>query len=1403
MSDTATPETPAETEAETPERKATLGRTRTIGRWLVRGVGVVVALLVLGIAYLHTASGRQMILDEISSFAPASGLSVEVGDIEGSVLWSGTFKDVRLRDAEDTLFLEVPTVELNWRPWRWFWSGLDVRHLVLADGTLYARPVLVPGDPDAPVLPNFDIRVDYLLIDDLTVAEGILGEERVIGLSANVDIRDGHVHVQAAGDLGDEDKLAMLVDAQPDGDVFDLYLDWQAPQGGFLAAMVGAEEDLAIRLEGDGTWTNWEGDLVARQGGVELLDVDLFNEAGTYRVVGSMRPAAYLEGMPARALGDVVTVSAAGTLVDSVLDGELSLRGSGVNVDGRGAIDLGGNRFDDFALNVDLLDPNLFGSALALQNARLEARLRGPFRDLTVPHTLTIGELDAGVTATALTQQGTLVYDGTRFVIPLVVRIGRLESGIAQIDPRLRNGTVTGTLVYAGNDLLSDDLRIRFPGMAAQLGLSSNLASGTTRLNGPVAIDDLVLEDLGELDARAQVNARFGGNAPWLVSSDLSATLAPILNGAISSLAGDQLAVAGGVVVGGNQPLLFDDMAVRGPKLTAALSGDVSDAGTSITANGSQSDYGEFTLTALLSDDGPTAEVVLASPLPAAGLEDVRLSLSPSDDGFAIETRGNSLLGPFDGLLNLQLPEEGTPRLSVTRLDIAQSEVRGDLQLGEAGIVGDLAIRRGGLDGTVTLAPRGGGQGFALDLTADQARFGGDTLIAIGRGTITADGVFADGNTNLAASADLQGLTYGTLFLGRVSADASIVNGEGRFDAALAGRRGSGFELVLGGTIAPDQFTARAEGSFAGRDIAMPRRAILTKGDDGVWELARTQLTYGNGFVIASGRFGGDDTQGRLALSDMPLRLVDALAGDLGLGGRISGIVEMGSARDGQPTGSARLMVDGLTRSGQLLTSLPLDLAMVAELSSSDVQARAIISDSGNAEGRVQGRIGLLPNGSLPERIAGGDLAAQLRFDGSAAALWRLAAINFIDLSGPLTVAANARGTLTNPQVRGTLEGEDMRLQSALTGTDVTDASVSGRFNGSLLNLTSFAGRTQDGGRVSGSGSVDLSNISATRGPAIDLRIATREAQVLNLPNMRAKVSGPLRIVSDGVGGTVAGRLEAKRAFWLLGFTEDVAALPNIATTEINQPLDRAPGRAGSVPWRYLIDVRAPGGLEVDGLGLDSEWRGNIRLRGTTEDPRIGGQVQIVPRQGFYSFAGVRFDITRGRINFDENAPIDPRIDMVAETDVDGLNVAVNIEGSASQPEIAFSSSPALPEEELLARLLFGGSITDLSATDALQLGSAVASLRGGTGLGPINRLRGAIGLDRLRVVSADPALGRGTAVALGKNFGRRVYVEIITDGAGYNATEAEFRVTSWLNLLASVSTIGRNSAAAEYRRDY
>ncbi|WP_237392297.1 translocation/assembly module TamB domain-containing protein [Aurantiacibacter rhizosphaerae] len=1386
-------------------------RKRRVPIRILKGVGWIfaglLAIILLAIAFLHTPPGRQFIVDEISKFAPASGLRVEVGEIDGSVLWSSTLYDVKLYDANDTLFLEVPTIDLNWRPYRWFTSGLDVRHLVLTNGTLYAAPELEPGDPDAPILPDFDIRVDRFVIDNLTVAEGLLGEQRVIDFAAKADIRDGLVYLDADGEFGGGDEFAALVHAEPDGNMFDLDLNWQAPAGGFLAEMVGAEQDLSINLVGDGSWTSWKGDLQAVQGGSDLLDFEIFNESGQYRITGQARPSAYLEGIPQRALGDLVTLDASGTLENSVLDGEFSLQGQGVNANGDGVIDLADNAFDNLNFAVQLLDPTLFSEGVALNGLTMEGTLDGTFRDLTVPHTLSVDEIDAGgITVSNVRQAGTITFDGTRANIPVDAQIGRIVSGNDLFDPRLVNGNLGGTLVYAGGEILSDDLAVQFQGLRARLGLNSNLETGLTRVNGPVNIADLQFENIGTIDAGAQIRFRIGGDAPWMLRAELQGRVDEVTNSTIANLAGENIRFDGGIVMGGEQPLVFQNMDINASLLTATLDGRVDDSGTSIAGYGRHADYGPFTVEATLADDGPRAELVFADPLPAAGLADVRVSLSPTENGFAIETSGGSMLGAFDGELYLEIAENGDTAVRIDRLDVAETRVSGTLNLVEGGVAGQLAVGNGGLDGTIDLAVRDGGQGFDINLVADNARFGGATPISIASGTIDASGLIAEGNTTVMGNARLRGLSYGNLFIGRLAAQAEVTNGTGTFDAAITGQRGSQFELLLNGQVAPNRIAVAAQGSYAGREITMPRRAVLTSMAGGGWELQRSQISYGNGYVIASGQFGGEGPmQGRIALSDMPLDIIGALSGDLAIGGEISGVIDIEQGANGLPVGEARLKVDDLTRSSLLLTSQPMDIALVANLSEDLLQARAVMSDTSGANGRLQARIANLPrSGSLTSRLYNGDLFGQFRYNGSAASLWRLAAIDLLDMTGDISVAANMRGSLGDPQIRGSLEGDDLRLRSTLTGTDITGMRARGTFTGSRLALTSFAGTAPNGGRISGSGFVDLSAISATRGPQIDLRLAARNAEIVDLENMGATVTGPIRIVSNGVGGTIAGRLEATSARWQLGTSEVLTELPSVEVTEINLPADQRPAILSQTPWSFLIDVRAPGGIEVDGMGLESEWRTeNLLLRGTTDDPRVGGSVSIVPRQGSYSFAGTRFEITRGEIDFDRNVPIDPRIDLTAITNVNGLSVEVDVSGSASQPEITFSSTPALPEEELLARLLFGGSITDLSATDALQLGAAVASLRGGGGVGPINKLRNAVGLDRLRIIPADPALDRGTAVALGKNFGRRFYVEIITDGAGYNASELEFRVTSWLNLLATVSTIGRHQAAAEYRRDY
>jgi len=1398
-----------ESEVETPPRK----RKR---RWAKR-LGWAIALLllpfVLVAGFLATPIGKRFVADQIAAAAPASGLRFTVGRIEGDLLNSAVLRDVTVYDPEGA-FLTIPEATLDWRPLNWLWSGLDIREVTAKRARLERLPELLPGDPDAPLLPDFDIRVDRLAIENLTLAKGLAGEQaQRVDFTGEVDIRSGRVLVDANGRFGPEDRLALLLDAEPDGDRFDLSLDYRAAADGPIAALAGLSAAYEARIAGEGTWSRWLGyATVWRQQGEDtqsrVAAFQLTNDAGAFGALGQLTPDLSGDGILTRAAGDAVSLALRGTLEDSVFDGRMAAVSDALDLRGAGVVDLADNTFDGFRASAVLRDPELLGSAARLENARLTATLTGKFSDLSIEHRLTAAALDTGVARIeGIEQSANASFTGGTFALPLNTTTSRVITGQDYVDPRLLDGSMRGRLTYRDGRLRSDVTRIAFPGLAADIVLRGDVSAGAYALAGPVRAAGVAVPQVGQINGEAKLLVKFGTAGPWSIRANLAGNLDEISNATVANIAGENVQFSGQLGIGSDQPLVLREVQLESGRLDASFDTRLKDGAFVIAGGGSHVDYGAFDIEAQIAEDGPRAQLVLASPLPAAGLKDVRVGIAPSENGFALDVDGGSLLGPFEGALGVVLPASGPTRVDVERLRIYRTNVTGDLTLGDAGVRGDLALRGGGLNGTARIKPAAGGAtGFDIDLTANQARFGGDTVIALANADIDASGTFGGtGPVRIAAKVEGGGFQYGAVRVARFAADADIVDGAGDLTASIAGRRADRFALKLDGDFTPDRIALLARGEYAGRKITMPRRAVLTPQEGGGYRLAPTQIGYANGYTILEGALGGGETELTAKLARMPLRLADLAGAELGLSGRLSGSLSYRQSGAGAPTGSARLQVSNFARSGLILSSQPIDLLVGADLTPDRLRAAARFDSENGRLGQVRASIqGIGGGGAFADRIMNGRLAARLDYDGPAQSLWRLAAIETFDLTGPVTVSAQATGTLQSPEITGQLASDDLRLQSAVSGTDVTDVSARGRFVGSRLELTRFAGKTRGDGTVSGSGTVDLGAMSATRGPRIDLRIATQDARLLNAAGLDATLTGPLRIVSNGVGGTIAGRVEIDRASWKLGYAAEDMALPDITTREINLPNQNGAQttRSAGGSWRYLVDARAVSRVSVDGLGLDSEWGVDIALRGTVDDPRIGGQANLV--RGAYTFAGTRFELTRGRIRFDVDMPIDPRLDIAAETDTGDYDVNIAITGNSQAPEIEFSSEPALPEEEILAQLLFGGSVTSLSATDAVQLGAALASLRGGGGgLDPIGKLRQSIGLDQLRIVSADPAIGRSTGVALGKNLGRKFYIEIITDGRGYSATQLEYQITRWLALLGTVTTIGRDRVGVEISRDY
>jgi translocation and assembly module TamB len=447
--------------------------------------------------------------------------------------------------------------------------------------------------------------------------------------------------------------------------------------------------------------------------------------------------------------------------------------------------------------------------------------------------------------------------------------------------------------------------------------------------------------------------------------------------------------------------------------------------------------------------------------------------------------------------------------------------------------------------------------------------------------------------------------------------------------------------------------------------------------------------------------------------------------------------------------------------------------------------------------GRAQARFAPMGGGPLVAELMNAPLFAQLRYVGPADTLWRLSGTETLDLSGPIAVGADIGGRLADPAIRGSLRTQSARLESPVTGMVIDQVQSQARFSGPQLIFSQISGKTAGGGTVAGSGSATFSGGRT----GLNLSFQANQALLLNRDDIAARVTGPLQIRSDGQGGTISGDLRLNKGRFQLGRASAAASVPQLQVRDRGVEPEDIITAEDLHPWKLALKV-AGGDLQVIGLGINSRWTTDLNVGGFADAPRFTGRADLI--RGDYDFAGRNFKLDRGVIRFLGESPPNPLLDIQASAQVQGLDASVRVRGTGLKPEITFASTPQLPQDELLSRILFGTSITNLSAPEALQLASAVAALQSGSGsLDPINALRKAVGLDRLRIVPADVATGQKTAVAAGKYITRKMFVEVVTDGQGYSATRVEYQISRWLSLLSTISTVGRSGASVRISKDY
>ncbi|MEK6638519.1 MAG: translocation/assembly module TamB domain-containing protein [Pseudomonadota bacterium] len=1371
-------------------------------KWLT--VGAVALLVLIGAAlwFADTSIGHRLIADQITTQTTKSGLSVKVGRIEGSIFGKAQLRAVRLYDPEG-LFFEAPAVDLDWSPFRWINNSLDIKHLHSDFATLYKQPKLKPSASDGPILPTFDIHIGALSIDRLRIEPPVTGVRRSGKLSGSADIVAGRAKVQLAANTDAGDVLTLRLDAEPDRDRFDLQADIEAPARGVIGALAGITQPFDAAISGNGAWRAWAGKLAANAGGAPVADLALTANAGTFGLDGRLALATLTKGRLQKLTAPIVRVTGQATLKNRRLDSNLKLGSAALAVTAEGMIDLGTSRFD--ALNIDA---KLLQSEALFTNMRggpltLKARLDGPFATAKFDYLLTANSLIFGTTGfenARASGQGRLsrspVTVPARFTATRVTGVGNVAGGI------LANLLVTGDLKVTSKAITSDALKLTSDKLSSRLTLLVDLKTGRYDVGFAGELERYTIPGLGIVDVRTNLKFMPGlGGEGIILAGRGQAWVRRLDNKFLASLTQGLPQIETGLVRGADGILRFNNLRLTAPGITLTGNGIRRADGTfQFEASGRQARYGP--IVRLLLDgpiQRPRLDIIFKSPNAAMGLNDVRLLLDPNATGYAWTARGGSTLGGFTGAGSILLPAGAPATVNVAALDVSGIKARGSLISREGGFDGTLTLAGSGIGGTLNFAPAGNIQRVEAHLKARDARLSGPPLMFAQRGQLDGVMLLDPVGTTIEGTLSGQGLSRSGLSLARLAANVKLRGGTGEVRASFAGSRGRSFDIQSVAQVSAGRVELIGSGSIDRKPVKLISPALLMR-EAGGWRLSPTTLEFAGGRILTAGLFGTRTTEFDASVTRMPLTILDVAYPQLGLGGSASGAMSYRVVNGGLPDGKANIRISGLTRSGLVLTSKPLDLGIAAVLSANNAAARAVAVSGGQTIGRGQIKLSPTAGPDLITRLNRAPMFAQLRFNGAADTLWRLAGVEALDLSGPVAIGADISGTLDDPRIAGSLRTNGARIESAVTGMVLTGVKASGRFGGSTLTIDQFTAASGKDGKLSGSGTFNLSSAS---GFAMNLNVVADQAKLIARDELAATVTGPLSLKSDINGGLISGDIILDKSSYRLGRAASaVAAISQLNVTEINTNVGAPVRRAGPTGWQLAIKARAPGRVSVTGLGIESEWRARLEIGGSVNAPVIRGQADLV--RGGYEFAGRRFDLARGVIRFQGESPPDPILDIVANGDTQGLNATIRVTGTGQRPEIAFSSTPALPQDELLSRLLFGTSITNLSAPEAVQLASAVASLQGGgNGLNPINALRNAIGLDRLRILPADTTTGQRTSIAAGKYLTRKLYFEVITDGQGYSATRAEFQITRWLSLLSTISSIGRQSATVRVSKDY
>lgn len=388
--------------------------------------------------------------------------------------------------------------------------------------------------------------------------------------------------------------------------------------------------------------------------------------------------------------------------------------------------------------------------------------------------------------------------------------------------------------------------------------------------------------------------------------------------------------------------------------------------------------------------------------------------------------------------------------------------------------------------------------------------------------------------------------------------------------------------------------------------------------------------------------------------------------------------------------------------------------------------------------------------------------------------------------TGVLVVDLKASGTLGRPVANGQLSMKDaiFKIKSLRNELKIESALV--EMNGQKGFLRELVVHSGSNGTGSFTGEIDI--------PAMTFDLKGDLKDFLIRPkNVAGRLSGNIDVDGEGSRIALKGSLTVSRARITIPETEEKQVEEIKFVDEREDEFTVQAGKPSDYFKQNIamdLRVRMRRNNWVRGRGANIELRGDLDIKKEYEqDMRIVGNISTI--RGTYENFGKLFRIVQGNVSFSGTPDINPFLDIRALYRVSGVEIYINISGTAKKPVVELTSDPPMSETDMVSYIVFGAPSDQIGASDRASIQGVASGLAGGVAAAQLEKMLGS--KFKLDVVSIGSGT-QGPELEVGKYLTEDLYFAVerqTTQSLADSTTITQTKVIVEYTIFKNVSING------------